>query len=105
MIKILGAGPAGLAAAITLAKANKEVEVYEIGSRPKPNFQVAVHSFRNYGREYNAVKKLEKIVKLPPMKKIYKVFKFSPSLRMSEIISKKPIFYTFLRGNHKRSLE
>lgn len=105
MIKILGAGPAGLTAAITLAKANKEVEVYEIGSRPKPNFCVAVHSFRNYGREYNAIKKLEKIVKLPMMRKIYKVFKFSPSLKMSEVVSRKPIFYTFLRGNDKRSLD
>ncbi|MEM7826775.1 MAG: NAD(P)/FAD-dependent oxidoreductase [Candidatus Aenigmatarchaeota archaeon] len=105
MIKVLGAGPAGLTAAITLAKANENVVVYERGNRPKPNFQIAVHSFRNYGREYNTAEKLEKIVKLPEMKKIYKVFKFSPSLRMSEIISKKPIFYTFLRGNDKRSLE
>ena len=105
-IKILGAGVSGLTAAITLAKAGKEVEVYEAGERPNQRFYHAVHAFRNYGFESGTVEKLSKIVKLPPLKEFYRVFKFSPSLKKCEIHSKeKPIFYSFLRGESKKSID
>ncbi|MEM5781866.1 MAG: NAD(P)/FAD-dependent oxidoreductase [Candidatus Aenigmatarchaeota archaeon] len=107
-IVILGAGISGLTAAITLAKNGYEVVVYEIGKRPKPMFNVSIHSFRNYGIEQGVIKKLSKTsIKLPEMDKIYKIFKFSPSLRKSEIISndKQPLFYSFLRGKDPRSID
>jgi len=105
MITILGAGVSGLTAAIVLAK-EKDVNVYEIGKRPKPNFDIVVHSFRNYGFEKGVLKKLEKTgIKLPKLYPIYKVYKYSPSLNFSEITSKQPIFYSFLRGNDPRSLD
>ncbi len=105
-IKILGAGVSGLTAAITLAKAGKEVEIYEAGERPNQRFDHAVHAFRNYGFESGTVEKLSKIVKLPPLKEFYRVFKFSPSLKKCEIHSKeKPIFYSFLRGESKKSID
>jgi len=108
-VVILGAGISGLTSAITLAKNNIDVEVYEIGERPKPMFNVAINAFRNYGREFGVIKKISKIgVRLPKMDKIYKIFKFSPSLKMCEIIKEnksEPFFYTFLRGKDENSFD
>jgi len=106
MITIAGAGISGLTAAITLAAAGYAVSVYEKGFRPKPGFETAVHIFRNYGREKDAVGELSQTgIDMPELFEIHGMYKFSPNMKRSEIASMEPLFYSFLRGKDHRSID
>jgi len=100
-IAIAGAGPAGLTAAIFLAKNGYEVTIYE--KRKKYNF-CHISATRNYSQDI--LKMFSSFgLKLSPSFEIFKVFRHSPSGYVSKTFSKKPIFYIFERGFLKNSIE
>jgi len=105
--KVLGAGPAGLSAAICLAKNGCKVDVFEetsvVGGHTGNNIQ----AIRNYGVDKGVIGKIEQTgIKLSHLNPIYRIMKYSPSHRCDEIYSKEePIFYTFKRGVDSESLE
>jgi len=103
-IRILGSGPSGLVAAITLAKNDFKVKIYEkeknIGLKHNH-----ISAMRNYEDE-DLLKKFKKMnLKLTPSKLVKNVIRYSPSGLYSKTISKKPIFYLFNRGLMGNSLE
>jgi flavin-dependent dehydrogenase len=102
-INILGAGIAGLTAAINLAKNGFDVTIYEknksIGEREN------ICALRNYDLNKDAIKELEECgVKLNPTSRIKRVIKFSPNHRIEEF-SRTPIFYVVCRGKEEQSLD
>ncbi len=102
-ITILGAGIAGLTAAINLAKNGFNVIVYEknkfVGEREN------ICALRNYDLETDAIKELESYgVKINPVLTVKRVIKFSPNYRIEET-SKTPIFYVIERGRRKQSVD
>lgn len=105
--KILGAGPAGLSAAISLANHDFETDVFEetsvIGGHTGNNIQ----AIRNYGSDAGIIQKMDSLgIKLKHLNPIYKIMKYSPTHKFDEIYSKKePLFYTFKRGVEQESLE
>ena len=104
---VLGAGPAGLSAAIVLSTAGNKTIVYEssplIGGRSGTNIQ----AIRNYGSDKNIIQKIESYgIKMPKLNPITKIIKYSPTYRTDEIYSEdEPIFYTFKRGPSPDSME
>lgn len=104
---VLGAGPAGLSAAICLANKDRKVDVFEetsvIGGHTGNNIQ----AIRNYGIDEGIIDKIEQVgIKLKQLNPIQRIIKYSPSHRSDEIYSnEKPIFYTFKRGVEPESLE
>ncbi|MDD4082015.1 MAG: NAD(P)/FAD-dependent oxidoreductase [Sphaerochaetaceae bacterium] len=104
---VLGAGPAGLSAAIVLSNAGNKTIVYEssplIGGRSGTNIQ----AMRNYGSDKDIIKKIESYgIKMPKLNSITKIIKYSPTYRTDEIYSEdEPIFYTFKRGPSPDSME
>lgn len=105
--KILGAGPAGLSAAICLANAGYQVDVFEetsvIGGHTGNNIQ----AIRSYGADLGILGKIKKLgIEITHLNPIYKIMKYSPSHRVDEIYSTdSPLFYTFKRGVEPESLE
>jgi len=102
MIKIAGAGIAGLTAAINLAKGDKEVEVHEklsyAGAKIKPNIQI----LENWSVK-NILHELKKVnISLPTTHPVKKIVIYSPSLIKATVIGKtKPIGYFIQRGGRK----
>jgi flavin-dependent dehydrogenase len=60
-IRILGAGPAGLAAAIVLAKAGRAVEVYERRARVGARFHGDYQGLENWSTKADALAELQKL--------------------------------------------
>jgi flavin-dependent dehydrogenase len=104
---ILGAGPAGLSAAIVISKEGYKTKVFEsaplIGGRSGNNIQ----AIRNYGSDKNIIKRIESYgIKMPKLSPITRIIKYSPTYRFDEIYSEDdPIFYTFKRGPSPDSME
>jgi len=108
VIKILGAGIAGITSAIILAKNGYSVKVFESRSRIGSFFERTVHSLRNYLYDYDVVERYKKLgIKIQNVYPIFKEFRYSPALNCVEIYSKnKPLFYNFIRGyRDKRSID
>jgi len=105
--KIMGAGPAGLSAAIKLAQSGYDVDVFEetstIGGHTGNNIQ----AIRGYSNDKNILKKFEKEeIKLKHLHPIYKIVKYTPSHKFDIIYSdSKPLFYTTKRGIEYDSLD
>lgn len=101
MIKILGAGIAGLTAAINLAKAGEEVVIYEklanIGAKLKPNTQL----LGNWETKEEILTYLKKFnVDVNYKTRIKDVILYPPNLkRKAEIIGDtRPVGYVVVRG-------
>jgi len=99
LIRIGGAGLSGLAAAITLSKAGKKVEVYESNTSPGGTVKYSLQGLDNFTTKYDIIKKLKGFnLDLKIDQPIKRVVWYSPSLHKLEVIDKIPIFYLVRRG-------
>lgn len=106
MLKIIGAGLAGLSAATILAKRGKKTIVFEKNRGVGQNTGENIQAIRNYGSDKDQLLKFKRIgLELNHTKPIYKIIKYSPSGRSMEIYSKEPIFYIFRRGESTSSFD
>jgi len=106
-IKIAGAGPAGLSAAINLAKAGYKATVYEqnsdVGFKSNGDFQ----GLENWTKNLDILKDFRKMniktnFKYTPMRK-FEVYDYKSNKYIFK--SKKPICYIIRRGNKKDCLD
>jgi flavin-dependent dehydrogenase len=105
-VKILGAGPAGLSAAINLAIEGYRVDVFEqkfdVGTKVKRNLQ----GLENWSDEQDIIKEFNKM-------KIKANFDYEPfkNLRITntrenwDFSCRRPAFYIISRGTHEKSLD
>ncbi|WP_220682145.1 NAD(P)/FAD-dependent oxidoreductase [Methanofollis formosanus] len=106
MIRILGAGPAGLSSAIALAKAGFDVEVYERRRDVGMRFRGDLQGLENWSDATDVIERLGEIGIRP-------TFEHRPYPRLSvsdgrEVLSfacQKPAFYLVRRGNEPGSLD
>ena len=106
-IKIAGAGPAGLTAAINLVKAGYKVKVYEqnsdVGFKSNGDFQ----GLENWTKDEDILKQFKRMnikptFKYTPMKK-FEIYDYKSKKYLFK--SKKPICYVIRRGNKKDCLD
>lgn len=103
----MGAGIAGLSSAITLSNAGKETLVYEQNDFVGSRFIDCVQAIRNYESSADEITKLrEKGLSLKNFRPIFKIYKYSPSLKFNQIYSdKSPLFYSLKRGSSPESID
>ncbi len=106
-IHIAGAGPAGLAAAVNLAKGGYDMMVHEknpdVGMRFNGDFQ----GIENWSSETDALPFLESVGVSVNLKynSFNRLVTFDPSGRRHVVKSRKPLFYLVERGNGSDSLD
>lgn len=105
-IKIAGAGPGGLCAAINLSKAGYEVEVYERNHDSGIRFHGDLQGLENWSTNTDALTKLKKMnisinFNYNPFKKLY----ISNGVKVWDFNCKKPAFYLISRGPEVGSLD
>jgi len=108
LIKIAGAGPAGLTAAIILAKNGYEVKVYEQHSRVGSRFNDDYQGLENWSREEDVLEELKdsEIETTWWCKPFDGGVLFDPKFRPIDIFSDRPLFYMIRRGPyHPESLD
>jgi len=106
MIKIAGAGLSGLTCALNLAKFGEEVLVHEKCKELGDKHGYNILAFKNYDLKDDVIKELkESGVEGLYLYPIYKIKKFSPSFDSYDLYSKRPLFYTVVRGKVKESIE
>lgn len=106
-IDVVGAGPAGMVAAINLAKAGFEVTLHEAASGVGHRFHGDFQGIENWTTESDARELLNRInVEVNFRFEPYRggVF-FSPSLQRREIRTRQPLFYLVERGGHEGCLD
>lgn len=107
VIKIAGAGISGITAAIVLARAGKDVEIYEqtevVGKRFKGDFQ----GIENWTREEDVLDFLRKIgIEINFNYKIFGNITFwGPDNLTVELKTQKPSFYLVKRGSEEKTLD
>lgn len=106
-IRIAGAGPAGLCAAINLAKAGFAVEVFErekdVGARWAGSFQC----LENYSRKEDVLETLQGMGVTPDFshKPVYGLKVFGRGDKAEELRSKNPLWYVVRRGKERGMLD
>ncbi len=101
-IRIAGAGLAGLAAALTLAKTGHSVEVYERKSRLLPSSGPHTEAVRNY-RPVDALEELRAFgFDLHPFSVVRRTIRYSPHFRN---VLHGPAHYLFLRGRDEITVD
>jgi flavin-dependent dehydrogenase len=106
-IKIAGAGPAGLTAAINLAKAGYQVEVFEKNHDTGVRFHGDLQGLENWSRERDIIDELHDM-NIKSTNFNYNGFK---NLRISngtknwDFSCEEPVFYLVRRGNIEGSLD
>jgi flavin-dependent dehydrogenase len=106
MIRILGAGPAGLAAAITLAKAGYDVEVYEIREAAGTRFKGDLQGLENWSDATDVIGRLGEIGIRPAFEhRPYPCLSVSNGREVLSFTCQKPAFYLVRRGNEPGSLD
>lgn len=101
IIKIAGAGPSGLTAAINLAKAGYRVEVYERASEVGGKFKENAQMLPNWFSRENVIEELEKCnIKIYPANPVKKIEIYFEGRKLFTVLGTKddPIGYTVLRG-------
>lgn len=105
-VSIAGAGPAGLTAAIVLARAGVEVEVYERSDRLGARFPGDLHGIENWSSDRDFIDELGAMGIAP-------TFDYTPYRRvligtrrsMHTLHSTRPMFYVVSRGDQPGTLE
>ena len=106
-IDVIGAGPAGLVAAINLAKADFKVTLHEaapgVGHRFHGDFQ-GIENWTTEGdvREFLSSINVRINFRFEPYREV--IF-FSPSLKRRVIRTKEPLFYLVQKGGNEECLE
>ncbi|MGZ7134729.1 MAG: NAD(P)/FAD-dependent oxidoreductase [Methanobacterium sp.] len=106
-IKISGAGPAGLSAAISLAKDGYEVDVYERNKEGSGRFNGDIQGLENWSKKENVIDEFQKMnininFDAVPFSKITA----TNATKINEIINPKgPLYYLVKRGNVPGSLD
>jgi flavin-dependent dehydrogenase len=105
-IKIIGAGPAGLSAAINLARRKIKVIVYERNSDVGMRFNNDFQGLENWSTEEDVINLLQSMsIDVEFLHKaFYSGFLYGPSIN-AEIKSVKPFFYLVKRGMDQDSLD
>ncbi len=106
-IDVIGAGPAGLVAAINLAKAGFMVTLHEAAPRVGHRFHGDFQGIENWTTEGDVREFLSSInvrinFRFEPYREV--IF-FSPSLKRREIRTKEPLFYLVEKGGNEKCLE
>ncbi len=106
-IDVIGAGPAGLVAAINLAKAGFAVTLHEATPRVGHRFHGDFQGIENWTTDGDVRVFLTSInIKINFRFEPYKGgILFSPSLKRREIHTKEPFFYLVERGGNEGCLE
>ena len=107
-IRIAGAGPAGLAAAIILAKAGLKVRVFEQHSKVGSRFHDDFQGLENWSREEDALEEVRSagIETNWWYRTFYGGRLCDPDMRATTINCSRPFFYMVRRGfEHPRSLD
>ena len=106
-VKIMGAGPAGLAAAITLAQHNREVIVYEKKHNCGARFRGDLQGLENWTTPTNVMHELAEMgisvnFDCAPFQKLHGV---SPSDNITTFTADEPLFYLVKRGTKPCTLD
>ena len=108
-ITIAGAGPAGLTAAIILAKAGCRVQVFEQHSGVGRRFNDDFQGLENWSREEDVLEEVTAMGISPESwwhRTFYGGVLYDPSLRPIRVQSERPLFYMVRRGHtHPASLD
>ncbi len=104
MVKVLGAGLAGLTVAVKLAAAGEKVEVFERNKRVGNRFFESVQAIRNYETKKDKLEEYSGFgLHFKHFYPVYKIRKYAPSLEYNTIFSNgQPLFYTFKRGSESK---
>ena len=106
-IQIAGAGPAGLAAAITLARAGREVVVHEAGREVGHRFRRDLQGLENWTVEQDVIAELEALGLSTAFNKMActQGIVYDPRGRARAVQSEAAIFYLIERGPGPGSLD
>jgi flavin-dependent dehydrogenase len=105
-IKILGAGPAGLTAAITLARAGQRVIVYERAHEVGPRHHGDHEGIENWTTRDNVLDEFARWGLRLRGTPICRAAIFGPGFReMAESTDREPLGYFFARGDREASLD
>lgn len=105
-IKILGAGPAGLGAAINLAKAGYEVDVFEKNQDVGKRFRGDLQGLENWSEKGDVLAHLQEMnIEVNFDCDPFAEFRVTDGFRLETITFKKPFFYLVKRGPLKGSLD
>ncbi len=101
-VRIVGAGLAGLTAAVILARGGRSVEVYEKKTRLLPSSGPHTEGIRNYGT-IDALKELRaQGFELEPFGVVRRTIRFSPKFRN---VLHGPAYYLFMRGREDYTVD
>jgi flavin-dependent dehydrogenase len=105
-IKIIGSGPSGLAAAINLAKAGREVHVYERNSDVGQRFHGDLEGLENWSSKEDVLDQLTRMsISLDfPNHPFYDVT-VANGVRSEDFHFTRPLFYAVKRGTDKDSFD
>jgi|SaaInlV_200m_DNA_3_1039701.scaffolds.fasta_scaffold10995_2 flavin-dependent dehydrogenase len=105
-LKILGAGPAGLAAAITAAHAGRDVDVYERHNTIGKRFGGDMQGLENWSQDIDIIEQLNSMgIKINFDCDPFDSFIITDGIKQSTATFDRPIFYLVKRGPEKGTLD
>jgi len=107
MIRIAGAGIAGLSAGITLARAGEKVTVYEKNKTIGAGYKGDLQGIENWTSQKDALERLEEIGIRTGFahKEVFKSTFCSPALKRYELRTSRPTYYLVQRGGSKGCID